>query len=253
MSSSLANGEDNHSNGRVSNQQRWLPRDFYPAPPPPRPPSRCRYTAAHRSSSTVASVKGCCCCLLLLLTFISLLVAAVALVIALVVKPKKPHFDLQQVAVSYLLLTTPTAGGGGGGSSAAYLTLNLTMLFTAENPNRVGIKYGPSSFTVMYHGVALGVAEIPGFDQPARSTRLVQASVVVDRVDILQTDAVQLVRDASVSDRVELNVAGDVGAKIRFLGITSPRVQVSVGCAIVISPRRQSVTEKQCGVTGLNV
>ncbi|CAA6664926.1 unnamed protein product [Spirodela intermedia] len=240
MSSSLANGEDNHSNGRVSNQQRWLPRDFYPAPPPPRPPSRCRYTAAHRSSSTVASVKGCCCCLLLLLTFISLLVAAVALVIALVVKPKKPHFDLQQVAVSYLLLTTPTAGGGGG-SSAAYLTLNLTMLFTAENPNRVGIKYGPSSFT------------IPGFDQPARSTRLVQASVVVDRVDILQTDAVQLVRDASVSDRVELNVAGDVSAKIRFLGITSPRVQVSVGCAIVISPRRQSVTEKQCGVTGLNV
>lgn len=70
---------------------------------------------------------------------------------------------------------------------------------------------------------------------------------------MMQADALSLVRDAAVNDRVELRIVGDVGAKVRVMEITSPRVQVSVDCAIVVSPRKQSVTYKQCGVDGLNV
>uniref|UniRef100_A0A0D3FGI2 Late embryogenesis abundant protein LEA-2 subgroup domain-containing protein n=1 Tax=Oryza barthii TaxID=65489 RepID=A0A0D3FGI2_9ORYZ len=89
--------------------------------------------------------------------------------------------------------------------------------------------------------------------EPAHSTRLLQTRVIVDRFNVLQADAQDLVRDAAISDRVDLRITGDVGAKILVLGFSSPKVQVSVDCAIAISPRRQSLTYKQCGVDGLSV
>ncbi|KAJ6809532.1 uncharacterized protein M6B38_161910 [Iris pallida] len=208
------------------------------------------------SSSSSASLKGCCCCLFLLLIFLALLVVAVGLVIALVVKPKKPQLDLNQVGVTYLLVSSASAAAAAEAPPAAggaYLSLNITLLFTAENPNKVGLRYGASQFYVMYHGVPLGVATVPAFEQPAHSTRLVQTRLTVSRFDVMQADALDLIRDASVNDRVDLKITGDVDARIKVLGFTSPKVQVAVVCAIVISPRKQSLTYKQCGVDGWSV
>ncbi|KAG6511238.1 hypothetical protein ZIOFF_029295 [Zingiber officinale] len=77
----------------------------------------------------------------------------------------------------------------------------------------------------MYRGVPLGVATVPGFEQPAHSSRLVQTHVAVDRFNVLQADALNLVRDAAINDRVDLRLTGDVAAKILLLGISTPRVQ----------------------------
>ncbi|XP_078441528.1 uncharacterized protein LOC144711413 [Wolffia australiana] len=201
-------------------------------------------TAIHhhqaRPKSSSASFNGCCCCFFLLLFLLAASIAAASLAIALALKPKKPQFDLQQVRVSYLLV-----------SPQSHLSLNLSMLFMAENPNKVAISFSPASFPVLYRGLPLGFAELPPFQQPAHSIRLLETRLVVDRADV--SDQGALVRDAVVDDRVEFRVAGDVGAKIRLMGFTSPRVQVSVDCAIVISPRKQSLEYKQCGVDGLNV
>lgn len=189
------------------------------------------------SSSSSASFKGCCCCLFLFLAFLALLALAVVLVIVLAIKPKKPQFDLQEVTVQYLGLSSPssststTADGVGlvvptTTSTSASLSLRIGMIFTAANENKVGIKYGESRFTVMYRGVPLGRASVPGFYQPAHSVRRVSTTVAVDRVNLLQTDAADLMKDALVNDRVELRVLGDVAAKIRIVGLTSPAVQV---------------------------
>jgi len=177
-----------------------------------------------------ASFRGCCCCLFLLLTFLALLALAVALVVVLVVKPRKPQFDLNQVSVQYLLVASPTSptAAPAGVPGAAYLSLNITLLFTAVNPNKVGIRYGATAFDVMYHGVPLGVAAVPGFEQPAHSTRLLQTRVIVDHFNVLQADAQDLVRDATINGRVELRITGDVGAKILVLGFSSPKVQVGI-------------------------
>lgn len=200
--------------------------------------------------SSSASFKGCCCCLFLLFSFLALLILAVVLIIVLAVKPKKPQFDLQQVGVQYVGITAnPTSST----TTTASLSLNIRMSFTAVNPNKVGIKYGESIFHVMYKGVPLGRASVPGFYQPAHSVRQVETTVAVDRVNLEQTDAADLIKDASLNDRVELRIMGDVGAKIRLLDVTSPGVKVSVDCAVVISPRKQSLTYKQCGFDGLSV
>jgi hypothetical protein len=148
----------------------------------------------------------------MLAIFLALLVLAVALVVILAVKPRKPHFDLNQVSVQYLLVAPPSPSNTAV-PAAAYLSLNITLLFTAVNPNKVGIRYGATAFDVMYHGVPLGVAAVPGFEQPAHSTRLLQTRVVVDRFNVLQSDAQDLIRDASLNDRVELRITGDVAAK----------------------------------------
>ncbi|OMO92074.1 Late embryogenesis abundant protein, LEA-14 [Corchorus olitorius] len=164
----------------------------------------------------------------------ALLVLAVVLIIVLAVKPKKPQFDLQQVGVQYMGISTPNPSAFDGTATAvtttpttASLSLTIHMLFTAANPNKVGIKYGESRFTVMYRGIPLGKATVPGFYQEAHSTRNVEATIAVDRANLMQADAADLIRDASLNDRVELRVLGDVGAKIRVLEFDSPGVQVT--------------------------
>ena len=198
------------------------------------PPSQ-RHQAYHpRSSSSSASFKGCCCCLFLLFSFLALLVLAVVLIIVLAVKPKKPQFDLQQVGVQYMGISTSDPSSFDGTATAvattpttASLSLTIHMLFTAVNPNKVGIKYGESRFTVMYRGIPLGKASVPGFYQEAHSTRNVEATIAVDRANLMQADAADIIRDASLNDRVELRVLGDVGARIRVMDFNSPGVQVT--------------------------
>lgn len=80
----------------------------------------------------------------------------------------------------------------------------------------------------MYRGIPLGKASVPGFYQEAHSVRQVVANIAVDRVNLLQANAADLIRDASLNDRVELRVLGDVGAKIRVLNFDSPGVQVGL-------------------------
>ncbi|XAR49409.1 hypothetical protein NMG60_11032604 [Bertholletia excelsa] len=206
------------------------------------------------SSSSSASLRGCCCCLLLLLSFLALVALALTLVVLLVLRPQKPHFDLQQVSVQYVGISpNPNPSPNTNPPSSAAVSLNIKMIFTAENDNKVGIKYGESRFTVMYRGIPLGRGTVPGFYQPAHSVRRVETTITVDRVSLLQADAADLVRDATLYDRVEFRVVGDIGAKIRLLGLTSPGVQVSVNCVIVISPSKQALINKQCGFDGLSV
>ncbi|MED6157425.1 hypothetical protein PIB30_022997 [Stylosanthes scabra] len=233
-SSSSSTSSTAYANGYSHSQSRPY---FYPTTPA-------------RSSSS-ASLRGCCCCLFLLFSFIALLVLAIVLVVILAVKPKKPQFDLQQVGVQYVGVTPASVADPT--TAAASLSLTIRLLFTAVNPNKVGIKYGESRFTVMYRGIPLGKASVPGFYQDAHSARQIVATIVVDRVNLLQADASDLLRDASLYDRVELRVLGDVGAKIRVMNFDTPGVQVSVDCAIVISPKKQSLTYKQCGFDGLSV
>ncbi|XP_009759236.1 NDR1/HIN1-like protein 13 [Nicotiana tabacum] len=233
MTHQTVNGSNHNSHDPVPLQSH---PHYYP------PPS---------SSSSKASFRGCCCCLFLLFSFLLLLILAVILVIVLALKPKKPQFDLQQVGVQYVGIT-PNSVIAAAASSAS-VSLNIHMVFTAVNDNKVGIKYDESRFTVMYRGIPLGRGIVPGFYQPAHSVRRVETTIAVDRVNLLQADAADLIRDAALNDRVELRILGDVGAKIRILGLTSPGVQVSVDCAIVISPRKQALTYKQCGFDGLSV
>jgi len=216
------------------------------------PPPYRRAPGGFRENNQVStfSFSRCCCCVFSLIFIVVAIVGVVALVVFIVLKPKKPEFNLQSVTVVSLETYPPL--GSALTSMEVFLTLNITMAFTALNPNKVGIKYSGSEFYVMYKDMPLGVAVVPPFYQPSHSNTTVQTELVVTRVNILQAAALDLIRDATVNDRVPLRITGDVGARIRVLQINSPKVQVSLDCQIVISPRRRALTSKQCGVDGVN-
>ncbi|KAL9238538.1 hypothetical protein vseg_012943 [Gypsophila vaccaria] len=226
--------------------------------PPQQPPRHLQYysgtpsyyASTSSSSSSPSLIKGCFCCLYLLFTLITFILFAIFLVVVLAVKPKKPHFDLRHVAVENIAIVPSAASAS---AAAATVSFSIRLVFTAANPNKVGIKYGESRFNLMYRGVPLGRGTVPAFYQPANSVSNAETVVKVDRVNLMQADASDLIKDASVYDKVELRVLGDVTAKIRIVRFDSPGVQVSVDCAIVISPRKQALTYKQCGFDGLSV
>ncbi|KAM7254824.1 hypothetical protein ACFE04_020065 [Oxalis oulophora] len=66
-------------------------------------------------------------------------------------------------------------------AAGATITLTIHLMFTADNPNAVGIKYGESKFTVMYRGMPLGKAVVPGFYRSAHSIIGVAVSIRTDR------------------------------------------------------------------------
>lgn len=100
------------------------------------------------------------------------------------------------------------------------------MFFIAKNDNIAGIKYKATTFQIVYRGVPIGRGTVPAFFQGAHSKKNVRATVFIDHMSLLQTDSDVLVQDIAVNDRVEFRVMGDVNAKIRIIGITSPSVQV---------------------------
>ncbi|KAL9321450.1 hypothetical protein ACSQ67_013289 [Phaseolus vulgaris] len=130
-----------------------------------------------------------------------------------------------------LLLSLPSilvpgaAGASGGAGDNPGGEAQEAAVQSGAGGSAVGIRYGQSSFTVMYRGIPLGKATVPGFFQQPHSTRQVIATIAVDRVNLLQADAADLIRDASLNDRVDLRVLGDVAAKIRVMNFDSPAVQ----------------------------
>lgn len=216
------------------------------------PPPYRRAPGAYRENYQVStfSFGRCCCCVLSLVVLVAVILGVIALVVFMVIKPKKPEFNLQSVTVVSLQTEPPL--GSALTSMEVLLTLRITMAFSALNPNKVGIKYSSSNFYVMYKDMRLGVAMVPPFYQPSHSNTTVETELMVTRVNILQVAAQDLIRDATVNDRVPLRIVGDVGARIRVLQINSPKVQVSLNCEIVISPRRRTLTDKQCGVDSVD-
>ncbi|XP_027348410.1 uncharacterized protein LOC113859962 [Abrus precatorius] len=211
----------------------------------PQPTTTGLYHATPRSSSTC---KACCCCIFLFFSFIALLALAALLVIVLAVKPKKPYLDLHQVGLQYIAMR-PNPND----PASANLYLIIRLALAVVNPNRVRISYGDCRFRLMFRGVPLGRASLAAFWQHAHSVREVVATVAVDGVNLSQPDSGDFTRDALLNDRVELRVFAHVPAKIRLFNLDSPPLHVSVNCVIVVSPRKQSLTYKQCGFEGLNV
>ncbi|KAJ7521686.1 hypothetical protein O6H91_19G063800 [Diphasiastrum complanatum] len=164
----------------------------------------------------------CYCCFASLLVGVLVAVAVLLLLIFLVFKPQQPSFDLRDVTVSSFEVDQPLTGSS---SYTVLLSMDCTLVLAASNPNKVSIKYSPVHLNVLYHGHQIGIASAPAFEQPAHSNTAVQASLTVQKLSILQGDAMELLKDV-VNDNVPLIITGTVRARISVLGVDSPRVQV---------------------------
>ncbi|KAJ9537451.1 hypothetical protein OSB04_030184 [Centaurea solstitialis] len=167
------------------------------------------------SSHHQTTATDCCCAIVFVSCFVIIFIAVLVVLIIFdrtpSPKPIKPQFELERVGVEYLSYSV-------NGPTTASVSFAIRTVFMAEN-DRATIKYGVSSFNITYRGVNLD-------------------------------DAADFVRDASLNDRVELRIMGDVNAYIFIWtgwGTSTTTTPVSVDCVIAISPRKQALTSKLCG------
>lgn len=186
------------------------------------------------------SWKRCCCCISTVFLVIGILITAIALVIVLVLKPKKPEFSLNSAKVESLMIEKPP-------NMPPSLAMNISIIFRASNPNKVGIKYSASKFYVFYNGgMPIGVVYVAAFYQPSHSNTTFTAQVVT-KLNSLQSPAMDLLKDATVNRRLKMRITGDVGVQVRFLQINSPKIQLAVDCQIVGTPGQYAMRSKTPG------
>lgn len=188
---------------------------------------------------------NCCCCLSLSLLLVVLIAIGIALFFILVLKPAKPEFNLESASVQNFKVVKEFEEFS---NFAIYLSMNIELVFSATNPNKVAINYSPTQFNCVYRDVVLGVAKVPSFHQAAHSHSALTAVLVVNHIDILQSSSLDLFNDVTVNDRVTLTINGPVEARVKVLGINSPKVEVSVHCRLVIRPQETELESRNCNV-----
>lgn len=202
-------------------------------------------TFADDEDKFAGGVCNCCCSVSLCVLVLLLLALGVALFFILVMKPTRPEFDLQSATIENFQVDSQIVGAS---NVAVYLSMNIVLIFSASNPNKVGIEYEATQFNCLYKTTLLGVANVPPFTQPAHSHITLRAVVVVDRLNVLQAASADLLRDATLNDKVVLTINGPIDARVRVLGIKSPKVQVYVNCQIAVRPQERQVESKVCNV-----
>ncbi|XP_057432849.1 uncharacterized protein LOC130725654 [Lotus japonicus] len=108
-------------------------------------------------AASSGSLKDWCRLLFVLLSFLALL-PLIGVLSIILVGPLKPKFDLQSGEVQYLNIAADNITG----TAAASITLTIRLVFIADNPNKMEMKYGESRFAVLYNDILLGNASIPG-------------------------------------------------------------------------------------------
>lgn len=175
----------------------------------------------YKEQDLSCSFRGCCYFLFLFLLVGATVLSAVAVLIVFVLRPRKPVFALQALRLESLRLNTS------GGGSNAYASSVFYLVFNAENPNKVGIRYSPSQLCVLYRGIPVGAAEVPEFYQPAHSKNVsVQTRATFDRVNVSQIASRDPSKGHTGNSLVMIRVTGDIKALVRILHVTLPRIKV---------------------------
>ncbi|KAI4964816.1 hypothetical protein ZWY2020_059511 [Hordeum vulgare] len=112
-----------------------------------------------------------CLCLYLLLSLILLVIVAAVLLVVFVTRLKKPTFYLQSVQMdrSFSLRSSSSNRSGDNATSSCSVA---SLLFAAQNPNGLGIRYSAADLGVAYANRSVGAMDVPVFYQPPRSNNV---------------------------------------------------------------------------------
>ncbi|KAH7300895.1 hypothetical protein KP509_23G002700 [Ceratopteris richardii] len=204
---------------------------------------------SYREDEPSQSLCNCCCCVSLSLLFFLLIAIGIALLFILVVKPRKPEFNLESVSVQNFQIEREFQGH----SLGVFLSMHITLIFSASNPNKVSIDYSPTQFTCVYRDAILGVAKVPSFHQAAHSHSALTAVVTVEHVNVAQSLSLDLLHDVTSNNRVGFIINGPVEARVKVLGISSPKVEVNVNCRLVVQPHEKQIANRDCDIGQLTL
>ncbi|KAM0910556.1 hypothetical protein ACQ4PT_014087 [Festuca glaucescens] len=185
--------------------------------------------SCHRHCLPPHSAK--CICLYLVLSLIFLVLVAAVLLVILVTRLKKPTFILQSIQMdkSFSLRPSPSNRSGDNATSCSVASL----LFAAQNPNVVGIRYSAADLGVAYGAYAnepVGAMDVPVFYQPPRSSNVtVLMHAVFEKSNVSRLVVSEL---SSQRKLVEIRIAGRIDATTHIMNFPLPKIQFTLDCTI---------------------
>ncbi|KAL5205712.1 hypothetical protein ABZP36_033921 [Zizania latifolia] len=179
-----------------------------------------------------------CLCLYLVLSLTLFVLVAAVLLVVFVTRLKKPTFSLQSVqmdrsfslGLSSSSATNGSTAGGGGGNRTTTTCSVASLLFAAENPNVIGIRYGATVLDVAYANESVGAMDVPAFYQPPRSSNV----TVLMHAVFVQSNVSRLVVGELSAQRkyMEIRISGSISARTHVMNFPLPKVQFSLDCRI---------------------
>ncbi|WOK95830.1 hypothetical protein Cni_G04537 [Canna indica] len=163
------------------------------------------------SLSSSPSTGRCFCfpCLFLMLA----LVAAV-LILFFVLKPKKPSFHLHAIQIS----SSDAASIKGSVNDSSAM---VSLVFVAQNPNKIGIRYSSSELGLVYDSSSMGLIKVPTFFQPAHSTNVsVLIQVFFKAINIVELITEKLTESSSTASDFELFLDCEISAKLSDIAMS---------------------------------
>jgi hypothetical protein len=171
-----------------------------------------------------------CLCLYLVLSLTFLVLVAAVLLVVLVTRLKKPTFILQSIQMdkSFSLRPSPSNRSNGDNNATSSLSSSscsvVSLLFAAQNPNGIGIRYSAADLGVAYANEPVGAMDVPVFYQPPRSSNV----TVLMHALFEKSNVSRLVISELSSQRklVEIRIAGRIDATTHIMNFPLPKVQV---------------------------
>ncbi|KQJ90359.1 uncharacterized protein LOC100825869 [Brachypodium distachyon] len=171
-----------------------------------------------------------CLCLYLFLSLTLFVVVASVLITVFATRLKKPTFNLQSIQMdrSFSIRSSSSNYSGDGNETSSCSVASL--LFAAQNPNGIGIRYSAVDLGVAYANESVGAMDVPTFYQPPRSsnvTVLMHALFEESNVSRLVVSELSAQRM-----RVEIRIAGSIDATTHFMNFQLPKLQFTLDCTI---------------------
>ncbi|KAM3257565.1 hypothetical protein ACQJBY_049712 [Aegilops geniculata] len=172
-----------------------------------------------------------CLCLYLLLALILLVLVAAVLLVVFVTRLKKPTFYLQSVQMdrSFSLRPASSNRSGDNGTSSSSCSV-ASLLFAAQNPNGIGIRYSAADLGVAYANESVGAMDVPVFYQPPRSSNV----TVLMHAVFEESNVSRLVVSELSAQRklVEIRIAGSIDATTHVMNFPLPKLHFTLDCRI---------------------
>ena len=182
--------------------------------------------STYREDSPAHGLCGCCCCLSLSFLLLMIVGIGIALFFILALRPTKPQFHLESANIHNFDVEKHMQGPSTNiDSNDAIVSANITLVFLATNPNKVAIDYIPTNLTCVYRNVTLGEARVPFFHQAPRGSNALTVIVIANHLNVLQPSSIDLINDIT-ADTLVLDIIGLVEARVKVIGINSPKVKV---------------------------
>uniref|UniRef100_A0A453KV76 Late embryogenesis abundant protein LEA-2 subgroup domain-containing protein n=1 Tax=Aegilops tauschii subsp. strangulata TaxID=200361 RepID=A0A453KV76_AEGTS len=167
-----------------------------------------------------------CLCLYLLLALILLILVAAVLLVVFVTRLKKPTFYLQSVQMdrSFSLRPSSSSNRSGENATSSSSCSVASLLFAAQNPNGIGIRYSAADLGVAYANESVGAMDVPVFYQPPRSSNV----TVLMHAVFEESNVSRLVVSELSAQRklVEIRIAGSIDATTHIMNFPLPKFHV---------------------------